>query len=416
MVADCDRLARVVSLGSLGHFSDEETTCSSSSDETMRFELERPPGKFGRQSESDGWTEEERVERAVVWAHLSPGAQSIYEHDELLFLRLVRGYWKYEDRTRTVVSVAETVAEMRRRYRCATILQGPLACDPAGAFHRRAWPSWILGRDTYGHPVVLERFSALDWDAALRLTTEELLELRIQALEAMQVDCERWSRRQSHRVYKVVYIVDVGNVNSWALASSRVLEFAKHYAKITEQMFADAVWLNLVVNAPGVARAGWRVVERMVDEETRDIVRFLPTGNSCCAALLDAGVPRECIPDYLGGAAALVSCRLVADVVERLYAKSTNGGGGEDDDDALALERKRGPSLKLATPPPPDDDVSLPRRLAATLVRLVAATFRLFVSLYGLVVLVLRRLVRRLSAPAVPPPRHRPSLRRPRRH
>uniref|UniRef100_A0A7S3JMS8 CRAL-TRIO domain-containing protein n=1 Tax=Aureoumbra lagunensis TaxID=44058 RepID=A0A7S3JMS8_9STRA len=65
-------------------------------------------------------------------------------------------------------------------------------------------------------------------------------------------------------------------------------------------MYADAAWTNLVINAPGIVRYTWRIIERIIDDETRDIVRFVPVGNAGIHALTQE-LPQSIIPRYLGG-------------------------------------------------------------------------------------------------------------------
>lgn len=311
------------------NFSDDENEDSASSQE----ELERvPPGRFGRESEASDWTKSELVERKTILSRLKKETRKLYEEDDLAFLRLVRGYWNYDRRTKTVTSVAETVAEMRKRYDCEDVLRRRLSFD----FHHDVWPSWILGQDVYGHPVVLERFSALDWHRAMKFSVHDLVRLRIQALQALQAECARISRHRSSRVYKTLFVVDVGGASTWTLMSSKVVEFAKIYAKVLEQMFADAVWMNVIVNAPAVARALWHILEKVVDEETREVVRFLPVSNSSCkAALIQAGVPENVIPPYLGGTKPLR--RKIADVVDR----ELEGGAGAAAANGRRRQRRR---------------------------------------------------------------------------
>lgn len=177
--------------------------------------------------------------------------------------------------------------------------------------------------------MVLERLAALDWDRALQLSTYDLVQMRVQSLEALQAECARLSLQSGCRVYKVLYIVDVGDASSWTLMNSKVIEFAKLYAKVLEQLFADAAWMNLVVNAPTIARATWSIIERVVDEETRAIVRFLPVGESCFDALRDAGVPSEIIPSHLGGSAPMGT--LVADLIDKHLDAHAKEAWGEQE-------------------------------------------------------------------------------------
>lgn len=284
-------------------FSDDDSSSGSTTELPA-------PGKFGRPSEAEDWSWDERVERDAILALVDDQARGMLADDDLLFLRLVRGYWKYEDRTRTIAGVAEAVAAWRRDLGFDGILRRPLHAT----FHRECWPSWFLGHDSYGHPVVLERISDVDWDAIMAMSSRQLLRLRLQALEALQRECRLWAG--PHRVYKTVYIIDVSGA-TFSLMNSKIMDFAKKYAKLTEQMYADAAWTNFVVNAPAVARAAWRIIERIVDEETRDIVRFVPVGVAGLNALLAAGLTLDVVPDYLGGSATPV--KLVADLLDQRY-------------------------------------------------------------------------------------------------
>ena len=93
----------------------------------------------------------------------------------------------------------------------------------------------------------------MNQDRAFGIDCEHLVRLRVQALEALQRESARASARCGSRVYKVVFIIDV-EATSYSLFKSNVMAFARRYAAVTETMYADAVWTNLVVNAPSVAR------------------------------------------------------------------------------------------------------------------------------------------------------------------
>ena len=127
---------------------------------------------------------------------------------------------------------------------------------------------------------------------------------------------------------------------------------AKAYAKLTERMYADAVWKNVVVNAPAVARGAWRVVERLLDDETKDLISFVhapPGAADTPGKLRAAGVPRAACPAYLGGAANPV---LLADLLAR-------GDGGAD---LLPPPEPRPDAARLRRFSSHDDDEASPRR------------------------------------------------------
>ena len=319
---------------------DEESSSSSSKhgDDDEKDSSRAPPlaapGKFGRRAESEDWSAEELEVKEEVLGGLSAMARSTLEGDDLLMVRLTRGYWTYEPRVDILREVCEEVAAWRRKWGSPEmLLRGPLSCDSDRLFHRKVWPSYVTGSDQYGHLVVLERFSTLKWEAMAHFEIEDLLKLRVQALDALQREVKRRSTDVDFpRVYKTIFIIDVGGATFSNLMNAKVLEFAKQYARVTEKMYADGAWTNLVVNAPAVARAAWKIVERVVDEETRDIVAFAPVGNACVAALRDLGVPDEAVPKYLGGKANLNL--LVADLIEKEWPRSSSK--------AIAGKSKRG--------------------------------------------------------------------------
>ena len=112
------------------------------------------------------------------------------------------------------------------------------------------------------------------------------------------------------------------------------MSLASAYARLTERMYADAVWRNVVIDAPLVARAAWRVVEPILDAETRELLQFVVCGGSDpAAALEEVGVPRRAFPRTARGIA-------LADVI----------AGGEQD----ASEKLDAMDARAAPPPPPE--------------------------------------------------------------
>ena len=383
----------------VGNFSDDETTTVAESFRTMSEDKMAAPGKFGRRAESEDWTDEEWRVRERAFATMTRG-RDVFEEDDLLCLRLVRGYWTYE--LSDLVSVMEEVAAWRCNWSCDLYLRKPLPFL-RGDFHRVAWPTWVTGRDKYGHLVVLERFETMQWDLVLEYSVEELLRCRIQALDALQREAARISALPGHpRVYKLVFIIDVAGATFSTFMNAKVMDFAKQYAKLTEKMYADAAWTNLVVNAPGVARAAWRVVERVVDEETRDIVKFAPVGDACVGALKDLGLPDDAIPSYLGGSAPLDL--LVADLIDR--------GFDDDDDDDIGGDRRR---RSQPSPIPEDNDdegkdETSPKKIRTSPKRTMVFSFPIFAGgiwrFYDAVATVVMTNVVSLLRFLQPPPRN----------
>ena len=112
------------------------------------------------------------------------------------------------------------------------------------------------------------------------------------------------------------------------------MSLASAYARLTERMYADAVWRNVVIDAPLVARAAWRVVEPILDAETRELLQFVVCGGADpAAALEDVGVPRRAFPRSARGIA-------LADVL----------AGGEQD----ASEKLDAMDARAAPPSPPE--------------------------------------------------------------
>ena len=147
------------------------------------------------------------------------------------------------------------------------------------------------------------------------------------------------------------------------------------YARLTERMYADAVWKNVIVNAPSMFRATWKLVEPILDDETRELISFVREDE-----LVGAGVPRRATPPDLGGSAAAVPLsRYLADPAV------------DDGFDAVACVEE--PPEPAPTPAPPRPFWRWGAKLAVGLVVLVEVAW------------VVRRL--RTSPPPVeaePPP------------
>ena len=65
-----------------------------SEDDLTEESDEQPPAprRFERPSESEGWTADESKQRDALWKVLSDTAKTDLRRDDLLFLRLVRGF------------------------------------------------------------------------------------------------------------------------------------------------------------------------------------------------------------------------------------------------------------------------------------------------------------------------------------
>ena len=88
------------------------------------------------------------------------------------------------------------------------------------------------------------------------------------------------------------------------------------------------------IDAPLVARAAWRVVEPILDAETRELLQFVVCGGADpAAALEEVGVPRRAFPRSARGIA-------LADVI----------AGGEEE----ASEKLDAMDARAAPPPPPE--------------------------------------------------------------
>lgn len=342
----------------LGSFTDDEP--SDDDDEPAPRCRLVAPSKFGRPAEDSGWEPEERAVRDAALARLDAGAAAHLRANDLLFLRLVRGFRLLEDRAAATADMCAWVADRRLAWDAFRLL--PAVGDDL-RFHEAVWPTWVAGRDGFGHLVVLERLGLIDFDSLLKLPLDLILRRRVQALDGLQRELARPLEGYG-RVYKCVFLVDVAGASFGTLMRSETTALAKAYARLTERMYADAVWKNVVVNAPAVARGAWRVVERLLDDETKDLISFVhapPGAADTPGKLRAAGVPRAACPAYLGGAAKPV---LLADLLAR-------GDGGADlvpppepRPDAARLRRFSSHDDDGRSRPPGfrDDDEASPRR------------------------------------------------------
>ena len=180
----------------------------------------------------------------------------------------------------------EEVCELRARYAAtpAPPLGGGLAPPD---FHEAIWPTWVCGRDAWGHLVVVERLGRVDFDRLLAMPVDAILRLRMDALDALQRRSAR-PRPGRPRVYKCVFLVDCRDCSYVDVARRETVRVTAAYARLTERMYADAVWKNVIVHAPAVLRATWSLVDPLLDPETRELIAFV--GPEDVGA---AGVPRR---------------------------------------------------------------------------------------------------------------------------
>ena len=119
---------------------------------------------------------------------MSDTAKTELKRDDLLFLRLVRGFRRADaERKRSII---EEVTTLRARYR--TTPEPPLggSLSPTD-FHRAIWPTEIVGRDPWGHLIVVERVKDVDFDRLLEMPIDAVLRLRVQAHWTRSNACPR---------------------------------------------------------------------------------------------------------------------------------------------------------------------------------------------------------------------------------
>ena len=164
------------------------------------------------------------------------------------------------------------------------------------------WPSVVLkATDRWGHPILVDRISQMQSEP-LQVLPVDLLELfHVQVMEALSVEKRTViSPAHGQRIYKHIYVMDVGGLSLTMAMSSRILSTASRLAKLDKQIYTDTLHKLYITNTPTAFWALWSVASTWLHSDTLKKVVIL-RGDGVKELVEDDGVDAESLPEFLGG-------------------------------------------------------------------------------------------------------------------
>jgi len=214
-------------------------------------------------------------------------------------IRIARSY-RSNQKTRMdqTVTAAKTIMEWRQSNNVDQLLSTTL---PNERTYYESWPSAIYGTDSYGHLVNVERLADIKADtlqSSFQLV--DLLKHRIKHMEMIQHEKAQLSNSLQRRVYKHIYVFDLSGIG-FKHASKSVVDILKPIFDLGQLYYPESLFRMYLINAPTIFYGMWKMVSGLIDVDTREKIQVLKNANQFIEMAISHGIPKEVIPEYLGG-------------------------------------------------------------------------------------------------------------------
>lgn len=197
---------------------------------------------------------------------------------------------------------ARVVMSWRQENRVDELLERSIL--PESEYMYTNWPSFIHGRDTYGHPVVCELPGKVNPEGLKsKMTTKEILQHRIQIMETLEY-AKYANTRRAHTVYKHICIIDLEDVSLSAF-TGEVKNFMVQLVTLLTHRYTDSLHLMYLVNAPVVFRIIFAVFAPLMSTTTKSKIFMFGSGpnqsRKMAKQLAKHGIAMEDAPSCVGG-------------------------------------------------------------------------------------------------------------------
>jgi len=244
--------------------------------------------------------EEVAVEEAVV---RTIGAETWTSLSLEMRLNIMRGNAHEKERLKVTCESARNIAAWRAKYKVdpGMLRVGPL---PGSEVYFGGWPTRVAGIDSFGHPILYDRFSTMDIQKLLSIEEDDLFKFRTQALESLMYLKQEVSAKIGARVSKHVYILDLAGLDATKHFTSTIQKKIRPVMKMSADMYPETLWTVWLINAPASFRFIWHVVRGWLDPLIRAKVRMFGSVKAKWqAAMAECGVPISALPVEFGGTA-----------------------------------------------------------------------------------------------------------------
>ena len=190
-------------------------------------------------------------------------------------------------------------------------------------FHT-AWPGCVGGTDSAGHVVWCEQLCGLDVNTLAALPERQLVALRMQTMEALELRKRQVS--PPGRVYRQhVYVLDCRGVHAGLLLSAAARRVMRIMSTVSATHYTETLLRCYLVHTHPSARLVWAAIRPILPPETAAKVRFCGGPKDFLRIMAQDGIPASALPPSLEGTGNAVSLldvinRAIGDHSERLAA------------------------------------------------------------------------------------------------
>lgn len=209
---------------------------------------------------------------------------------------------KVEKYASATLERARVVMSWRQENKVDELLQNSIL--PESDCMYTHWPTYVHGRDAYGHPVVCEWPGKVNPEGLKsKMTTKEILRHRIQIMETLEyAKCANTQR--AHTVYKHICIIDLENVALSAF-TGEVKSFMVQLVTLLTHRYTDSLHLMYLVNTPVVFRVIFAVFAPLMSTTTKSKIFMFGAGpnqsRKLAKQLVKHGISVEDAPPCAGG-------------------------------------------------------------------------------------------------------------------
>lgn len=216
--------------------------------------------------------------------------------DELVLLRFLRA-------RKGNVDAAEAMFRNAARLQTAVDAIGMVAGERAAAA-RRLDAYWkvhgLMGLDRQNDPILWERQGRTHVPTLVRLaeTFEQTERFEYYTCESLLAAVEEEMWRQDRPILGYTVVADLTGLCREHL-NARGLALGRHIARIDQDCYPELVKRVILINAPWIFPAVWKIVQHFLDADTREKVEVVPKDQTL--EVLLQYIPENSIPAALGG-------------------------------------------------------------------------------------------------------------------
>lgn len=172
--------------------------------------------------------------------------------------------------------------------------------SPEAALVLEHWACGLHGRDNRGVGVYYARYGVTDMAGIVREAGEDrLLRKGVSDMMAMSNSNAANSISAGRGYYSNVVVVDLEGFN-FQMMMSAIAPFGRQ-VKVMDDNWPERLQVALVVRAPRVFSTIYKLVSPLLSTDTKKKIKILGHGADHIAAIEKEGVPRDQIPQFLGG-------------------------------------------------------------------------------------------------------------------